>query len=367
MRRRYFARIRTWFAVLNSAAAVALGAFIGFVIATQLAPATPETPGALVADGLVRRLDFAGGIASASPTGEAIFVKAATGAALYDMDGQVLARYEGFVASFAWLGDGSGILLRAPEGGLRGTPLTSLPLVVLELDGGVTRLPVDVPEAALETAFPSPDGRLLAIVGDAVVVTDRDGRDLHAIAERAALLGWDGAGRILVATSDTIATISVDGAREEIALPAALRGAPLARIRGTEPGAVALRASDAVWRLADGALTSLPGCAPLAVTAREVLCAEADGRAFGLDVRSGSRRRLATTLERSVRAGLRAASEGVVIWIDRDGTFHLLDVETGVDRVLPDLPAEERFEPLPGARFLANDLHNTYLILGRTR
>ncbi len=365
MRRRYLIRVRTWVVLANTAVAVGLGVFVGLAVATQLFPSAPESGEHTLVAGAVRRLDFAAGIASGAPTGDAVLVKTATGATLFDLDGQVLARYQGFVASFAWLADGSGVLLRAPESATRDAPLADLPVVILELDGRVTRLPLDAGEASVAAAWLSPEGKWLAFATGRVVVADRDGAELRLLSDPltpTALLGWDANGHVAYRDADAISLVSVDGRRESLALPAALRGASLERIAGGDPTAVVLRGADRLWRLAGSSLEPLaPECLAVWVRAAELLCASADG-AYALDPRSGARRALATTLDDALRAGLRASSEDVLVWVDRANVVRALDLGSGVDRVLAGVPTEARFEALAGGRFLANDRHDTYLV-----
>ena len=349
----------------NTAVAIGIGVFLGFAVATQVFPQTPDSTDNQTIPGPVHRLDFAAGIASGAPAGEAIFVKTSTGAALFDFDGQVLARYEGFVATFGWLADGSGVLMRSPEGEARGDAFTTLPVVVLELDGKVTRLPLDAPDAVVASARLSPDGKWIAFATDRVYVADREGGELRPLTDPTApltLLGWDAKGRVVTRDADGLALLTVDRQRERIELPAALRGTVLSRLAGGDPGAVVLGAEGALWRLAGTTVEPIaPECVPFWVAPRELLCLTG-ASAGAFDVQSGARRALSATVDDAVRAGMRASSGAVLLWIDRSNAVRALDLSTGIDRVMQGAPANARFEPLEDERFLANDRHDTYLV-----
>ncbi len=366
MRRRYLARIRTWVTIANAAMAIGIGVFITLVVAPQLFTGAPEAPVEVAPLPAVQRLDFAGGLASGAPVGDAIFVRTPTGATVYTSDGDVVARFEGQIASFTWLRDGTGVLLREGVGGADAV----LPVEVFELDGTVTRLPLEAPEATAASAAVSPDGRWIAFAKDRLLIADRDGGELRRLSDPTApltLLGWDRSGRVLARDPESLSAYSVDGRREQIGLPAGLRAVALERVPGGDPGAVVLRAGGSLWSASGDFVTGLPGdCVPFWPRPAELLCL-ASGFASALDVTTGTRRHLAGFLDDAAHAGLRACGDEMLVWVDRASVVRALDLVTGVSRVLDGAPPSARIEALPDARFLANDGRATYLIDPRAR
>ena len=311
----------------------------------------PEQGGSPVASA-ARAIDIGAGVALAAPAGDVIAVTDASSTRIVDPDGATVAASNAVLRYPRWLPDSSGLvgIVDRANAGVD----VRLPLAVVERDGRVSLLGMDVPATSLAYLSISADGRSIALQdGAAVLMIDRGGGGARTIAN-GTLVGWDAQGRVLVRDgASVVAVVPTDGSRHILATA----GVP-ARVeaRLSPDGSAAIVVGPgAAFSVQAAELVPLP--ASVSSTqwsgARELLGRRPSGQLFAYDVRSGAERGLVASLTDEGWSALRSVSAGVAVWFRAAaGEAHLVDLATGGERVVAGLSATSTFQPLADARFL---------------
>lgn len=310
----------------------------------------PDQEGAPAASA-ARSIDIGAGVALAAPSGDVIAVTGASSMRIVDPDGATLAASNAVLRYPRWLPDSSGLvgIVDRADAGVD----VRLPLAVVERDGRVSLLGIDVPATSLAYLSISADGRSIALQdGAAVVVIDRAGGGARTIAN-GTLVGWDPDGRVLLRDgASVIAIVVADGSRRVLAAA----GVP-ARIEARlspDGSAAILVGPGAAFSVQVTELVPLPAAVSTQwLSARDLLGRRASGQLFAYDVRSRLERDLVASLTDEGWSSLRAVSSGVAVWFRAPaGEAHLVDLATGGERIVNGLSATSTFQPLADGRFL---------------
>ena len=310
----------------------------------------PDQEGAPAASA-ARSIDIGAGVALAAPSGDVIAVTGASSMRIVDPDGATLAASNAVLRYPRWLPDSSGLvgIVDRADAGVD----VRLPLAVVERDGRVSLLGIDVPATSLAYLSISADGRSIALQGGAaVVVIDRAGGGARTIAN-GTLVGWDPDGRVLLRDgASVIAIVVADGSRRVLAAA----GVP-ARIEARlspDGSAAILVGPGAAFSVQVTELVPLPAAVSTQwLGARDLLGRRPSGQLFAYDVRSRLERDLVASLTDEGWSSLRAVSSGVAVWFRAPaGEAHLVDLATGGERIVNGLSATSTFQPLADGRFL---------------
>ena len=329
---------------------VIAGAVVLIVLGAGIGPlrerlAAPGPAGATAA-----ALALPAGQVLVSPDGARIAVVGNATVTLHDPAGAQVRAWQAATAYAKWLPDGSGLLVQT-----RATIPGGAALLVLEAEGGTTRLSLAVPPANAAYVWLSPDGRTFAADAAAAVVTvGRDGAAPQTAIAGAdhRLLGFDRSGRVLIIDGADARALGPGG--YTVALPAL--GNPLYEAgAGASPdGTVTLVAMatpvDQLIAVSDGTARVIPR--PFGWLGPHTFIARVGGGALELwDAATGAHHPIGGI---PAAATLHGTSGSAVLW-SAGGTTHVTDAASGSDRIVATLTPAAKAQGLAGGRFLVVD------------
>jgi hypothetical protein len=297
-----------------------------------------------------RAIDLGSGAVFTSPNG-GIAVSDAAGVRLLDADGRLVATVPMAVRYPRWLPDGSGLVAQLDVPGA-----AAAPIVVVERDGRVTALGVDLSGSAAAYLSISPDGRTLAYQeGATIVLVDRHGGAPARTLNAATLVGWDAQGRLLTRDGATLRALTSSGEPTlELALPPGAAGYLEARV-SPDRSATIIVSGQMGWSIDRDRIAPLPADVrvDLWIGDRELLGRRGDGRLVAFDVRTQALRPLDAVLDAAGWRDARAISDRVLgIFTPLGGELRLVDLATGEARLLRGLPAASALQTLGRGTFL---------------